>query len=294
MLFWIFAGLMIFLLLAIVAWGLFSFKNERDEYRNSSLNRIVYQDQIAELNQDFARGAISKQELDDGIEEIEKRIIHDAKLSEVSFKDGPKLLTLVILLGIVPPLAIFLYLSVGNPSLVNYTPVVHGGAKVTEDNTLEMDGVQQVDERMLKKYLEESPKDMRGWLQYARILEKEGRWREALNAMDKVFELSPNKAAKEPTLIIEKALIMMELNDPLYRNQIQAELDKAIELNPDDPSSRELAAGYAYQTGDYRKAVEHWNHLLGFYQPGSPEANRLIDAIADAQNRATMQFGGMY
>lgn len=294
MLFWVFAGFMIFILLAIVAWGLFSFKNERDEYRNSSLNRIVYQDQIAELENDFSRGAISKRELDDGIEEIEKRIIHDAKVSEASFKEGPKLLTMVILLGVVPALAISLYLSVGNPSLVNYTPVVHGGAKVTEDNTLEMDKVQQVDEEMLKKYLEESPKDMRGWLQYARILEKEGRWREALHAMDKVFELSPNKAAKEPTLIIEKALIMMELNDPLYRNQIRTELDRAIELNPDEPNSRELAAKFAYETGDYKKAVEHWNHLLGFYQPGSPEANRLIDAIADAQNRAIMQFGGMY
>jgi len=294
MLFWIFAGFMIVLLLAIVGWGLFSFKQERDEYRNSSLNRLVYQDQIAELNNDFARGAISERELNDGIEEIEKRIIHDAKVSEVSFKEGPKVWTLIILLAVVPSLAIFLYLSIGNPSLVNYTPAVHGGAQITEDNTLEMDKVQPVDEEMLKKYLEESPKDMRGWLQYARILEREGRWREALNAMDKVFELSPNKAAKEPSLIIEKALIMMELNDPLYRNQIRAELDKAIALNPDEPRSHELAAVFAYETGDYKKAAEHWNHLLGFYPPGSPEANRLIDAIADAQNRAIMQFGGMY
>jgi cytochrome c-type biogenesis protein CcmH len=293
MLFWFLIAAMILVLLALLSWGLLGFSRDREKVHSSELNRIVYQDQLDELLRDRERGALSQQAYDREVEEIERRILEEAEADETEHTENRASgYTLCGLLILVPVSALFLYSQIGNPSLVDYVPGLVGGATVTADNTLEMGREQNVDESLMKRYLKESPRDVRAWLQYARLLENQKKWHEALEVLDRVFELSPQKMAKSPDLVIERVLVMLQSGDPLLNKKISDEVQRVIDLNPEDPQGWELLGMIAYKNGDYGSAVSAWEKLLTFYPSGSQEALRLMDAIAAARNRQMM--GGMF
>ncbi|MBQ8828618.1 MAG: c-type cytochrome biogenesis protein CcmI [Burkholderiaceae bacterium] len=288
MLFWCCIAFMILVLLGAIAWGLLKPIDRKREDHPNMLNRLVYQDQIDELKRELDRKAISTDTYSRSIEEIERRIINETSVEEVVTRDRLKKQTLIVLFTTIPVVALILYFQIGNPSLSNYFPSTQSGTFITEDNRLDREEMVSIDESTLKKYLKESPNDVRAWLTYARILENQKKWREALEVMDRVFELSPNKIAKNSSLILEKVFLMLQTEDPLYKNKIEKELERAIEEDPNNIEVWEVSGMVAYKNGQYNKAVEAWTKLLSFYPSGSPQSIRLLDAIGEAQNRAFM------
>lgn len=293
MIFWITIAAMIAVLLAMLSFGLLR-KDRGDMGDPLVLNRLVYQDQLDELQSDLDRGAITRDEFDCGVEEIEKRILHEMRSEETVPAGRCRFgkATLAMLFAAIPAAALFIYFQIGNPSLVNYAPALHGGATVTADNRLDFVREQSVDEAMLKEYLSESPQNMRAWLQYARLLAGKEQWRDALEAMDKVFETGSEAAKKSPSLILERVFLMQRTGDPMYRSQMVKELERALKEDPDNAEVLFYAGEAAYRAGFYREAAGYWSRLTAFYPEGSPEAVRLLDAIADAKNREMM--GGYF
>lgn len=293
MIFWLTIAGMIGILLSLIAYGLLH-ETKSEEGDALALNRLVYQDQLDELQADLNRGAVSCIDYDSGVEEIEKRILHEMRPEESCRSGGRNYVkvTLLLLTVVIPAAALTVYFQIGNPSLVNYAPALHGGATVTADNRLDFTREQSVDEAMLRNYLSESPQNMRAWLQYARLLASKGQWRDALAAMDKVFETGSEKARKSPDLILERVYLMQRTEDPMYGVLMKEELERALAEDPDNNEVLSASAATAYRFGRYREAAEFWSRLLAFYPEGSRQALYLLDAIADAKNKEMM--GGFY
>ena len=158
----------------------------------------------------------------------------------------------IFLLVLIPFTAVLLYLSWANPSLVTYkgTPEALAAAQPA-------DRIGQ-----LKTFLKESPRAVRAWLALADEYGREGQYKEALNAMNEAFSVSPNGVAKTADYRVQRAVFALETSDPMLRSQAVSDLEQAVKLEPSNIRALELGGIVAYQSGQYAKAAEFWQELL--------------------------------
>ena len=279
LIFWICAAALLLLLEVCLYIGLRSFS--RNEVENTSLNRLVYQDQFQTLNQELAGQRISKAVYDAELSELETRAVEETEAPLVNYRNRPWIKPAsIFLLVLIPFTAVLLYFSWANPSLVTYkgTPEALAAAQPA-------DRIGQ-----LKTFLKESPRAVRAWLALADEYGREGQYKEALNAMNEAFSVSPNGVAKTADYRVQRAVFALETSDPMLRSQAVSDLEQAVKLEPSNIRALELGGIVAYQSGQYAKAAEFWQELLLLTPQDSPAYSRLLDAISDAKNRAQMNF----
>ncbi len=279
LIFWICAAALLLLLEVCLYIGLHS--SSRNEVENTSLNRLVYQDQFQTLNQELAGHRISKAVYDAELSELETRAVEEIEAPLVNYRNRPWIKPAsIFLLVLIPFTAVLLYFSWANPSLVTYkgTPEALAAAQPA-------DRIGQ-----LKTFLKESPRAVRAWLALADEYGREGQYKEALNAMNEAFSVSPNGVAKTADYRVQRAVFALETSDPMLRSQAVSDLEQAVKLEPSNIRALELGGIVAYQSGQYAKAAEFWQELLLLTPQDSPAYSRLLDAISDAKNRAQMNF----
>lgn len=276
---WICAAALLLLLEVCLYIGLRT--SSRNEVENTSLNRLVYQDQFQTLNQELAGHRISKAVYDAELSELETRAVEETEAPLVNYRNRPWIKPAsIFLLVLIPFTAVLLYFSWANPSLVTYkgTPEALAAAQPA-------DRIGQ-----LKTFLKESPRAVRAWLALADEYGREGQYKEALNAMNEAFSVSPNGVAKTADYRVQRAVFALETSDPMLRSQAVSDLEQAVKLEPSNIRALELGGIVAYQSGQYAKAAEFWQELLLLTPQDSPAYSRLLDAISDAKNRAQMNF----
>ncbi len=279
LIFWICAAALLLLLEVCLYIGLHS--SSRNEVENTSLNRLVYQDQFQTLNQELAGHRISKAVYDAELSELETRAVEEIEAPLVNYRNRPWIKPAsIFLLVLIPFTAVLLYFSWANPSLVTYkgTPEALAAAQPA-------DRIGQ-----LKTFLKESPRAVRAWLALADEYGREGQYKEALNAMNEAFSVSPNGVAKTADYRVQRAVFALETSDQMLRSQAVSDLEQAVKLEPSNIRALELGGIVAYQSGQYAKAAEFWQELLLLTPQDSPAYSRLLDAISDAKNRAQMNF----
>ena len=279
LIFWICAAALLLLLEVCLYIGLRS--SSRNEVENTSLNRLVYQDQFQTLNQELAGHRISKAVYDAELSELETRAVEETEAPLVNYRNRPWIKPAsIFLLVLIPFTAVLLNISWANPSLVTYkgTPEALAAAQPA-------DRIGQ-----LKTFLKESPRAVRAWLALADEYGREGQYKEALNAMNEAFSVSPNGVAKTADYRVQRAVFALETSDPMLRSQAVSDLEQAVKLEPSNIRALELGGIVAYQSGQYAKAAEFWQELLLLTPQDSPAYSRLLDAISDAKNRAQMNF----
>lgn len=187
------------------------------------LNRLVYQDQFQTLNQELAEHRISKAVYDAELSELEARAVEETATPNVAYRNPSWVKPVSIFLCLLVPLtAVFLYFSWANPSLVTYkgTPEAQAAAHPA-------DRIGQ-----LKTFLKESPRAVRAWLALADEFGREGQYKEAVNAMNEAFHVSPNGVAKTADYRVQRAVFALETSDPMLRSQAVSDLEQAVKLEP--------------------------------------------------------------
>ena len=279
LIFWICAAALLLLLEVCLYIGLRS--SSRNEVENTSLNRLVYQDQFQTLNQELAGHRISKAVYDAELSELEARAVEETEAPLVNYRNRPWIKPAsIFLLVLIPFTAVLLYFSWATPSLVTATGTPEALAAAQPADRI----------GQLKTFLKESPRAVRAWLALADEYGREGQYKEALNAMNEAFSVSPNGVAKTADYRVQRAVFALETSDPMLRSQAVSDLEQAVKLEPSNIRALELGGIVAYQSGQYAKAAEFWQELLLLTPQDSPAYSRLLDAISDAKNRAQMNF----
>lgn len=276
LIFWV---IVVGLLLFLEACLYFGLKKKSCRKETASLNRQVYQDELSSLNKALRAKHISESEYKNAVRELEIRVIEESDVPEVVYKDRAWTsyvsLTLCFLF---PALALWMYFSWANPSLINYSHSVNQ----------ESVPAKRPDTALLKAFLKESPNDARGWIFLADDYARSGRFKDAADALGKAFEASPQGVAKTPVYVIQRAVYLLETGDPILRSRASEEVDRAIRLDPTNGEALQLGARLAYLSGNFTKAVKYWDELLPSLTPGTREYSLILDAISDASNRAQM------
>ena len=115
-----------------------------------------------------------------------------------------------------------------------------------------------VAERLLKKYLMQSPTDISAIRMLAEVAVRCGQDEDAENLLRRCLELAPSFDAARYNL----AVILHRRNDP---TSALIEIEKALAADPKSPSYRNLTAVILSRVGEYQRSIELYSHLLDEY-----------------------------
>lgn len=247
------------------------------EVTRTAINAELYRDQMAELERDLAAGSLSRADYEDGLRELQRRLLEDAggeaKSVAAARRAGPS----ALLVGLFVPLAAgLLYFTLG--SLPGLSPEQAQPPKVTAQDIEDM--VARLAARM-----EQNPDDPKGWVMLARSYKAMGRYEESARAFDKAGAL----VQEDPNLLTDYAEALALSTGGSLRGRPSELIARALKLDPAFPDALVLAGTAAYEREEYAAAAAHWERLLEQLPPDSEDARALSESIRKARALAQKQ-----
>ena len=277
-LFWVICAALILIALAFVLPPALQrsaeSKRETDDERKNA-NIAVYRSQLSELEADVRNGIMSEEQYAQDRDEIERRLLEDIATTGTKKATGQPVSArnTAYVLGIgLPLVAIIFYLFVGSPKSMSEPPVTasQAGPRAPQERTQEQI---QANVEKLAKRLESNPSDAQGWTMLARSYSSMERYGEAAGAYAKATELKPNDA----DLLTEYAFVTAMANGRSLEGKPMELIQQALKAEPENAKALQLAGSAAFQSKDYKKAVDYWQRVLK-QVPAESEVGREIAA----------------
>ncbi len=294
--FWITAALFVGVALAFVLPPLLQHAPAETSDGEQEANVEIYRDQLAELEVDLENGLIDATQYQVDRDEIERRLLSDVTIADAPIEKKPKPASVsrnfayLIALAI-PVIAIGFYFLVGTPQAISNPGVagVPSNAAAPNPRAPFAGGPQaegpMTQERMeanvaaLAKRLEQNPDDVQGWRMLARSYSTLEKHKEASDAYARATNLKTDDA----DLWADYAFSLTMANGQQVQGKPLELVNKALQLDPDNPKALQLAGGAAYQAKNYQGAIEHWQRLLRTLPPDSELAQALSQKIEEAR-----------
>lgn len=245
----------------------------------------VYRDQMHELDGDLRRGTLDAGERQAARDELGRRLLDD-EAAPVAVGAGGALgqgarrspVLAAILLAAVPSAAILLYLQLGNPMALwragDMGPMAKDGMGHELSNAQVEGLVNQLAQR-----LRVQPDDAQGWYMLGRSYAALERPADAAAAYAKAVELVPEEAM----LRADYADVLASVDGGSLQGAAQAQIERALALDADQPKALALAASAAMERGDKAQAIAYWERLHRLLPPQSQTAARIAASLAEAR-----------
>ena len=136
----------------------------------------------------------------------------------------------------------------------------------------------------LAERLQTNPDDADGWSMLARSYSVLGRHADALKAYAKAASLRTD----DPTLLADYADSMAVSKNNDLSGEPMKLVERALKLDPSNLKALYLSGTQSFNTKDYATAVKLWEKMVQVAPPGSPFAQQVLPAIAEARS-----LGGM-
>jgi cytochrome c-type biogenesis protein CcmH len=126
--------------------------------------------------------------------------------------------------------------------------------------------------------LKDNPDDLAGWARLARAYKVQGKLDEAAKAYVKTGKLLDTDA----DLLTQYADLLATRANSLQGKPSEL-VNKALSIAPKHPMALMMAGQAAYQVGNFKAAVGHWQTALTVLPANSPDIEPIKAEIADAQ-----------
>jgi cytochrome c-type biogenesis protein CcmH len=133
----------------------------------------------------------------------------------------------------------------------------------------------------LEKRLAQQPNDPAGWARLGRSYQVLNRLPEAKAAYAKAYQLAP----QNPEVLSEYAALLYNENPRQTSGEVFTLFSKLRELNPDHPGALWFLGVAAYEKGEFRVALNSWEHLAKQLPADSEVLSQVRHAIAEANSR---------
>jgi cytochrome c-type biogenesis protein CcmH len=284
---WATALALLLIALAGLLWPLLRETTAAPEGRTDIEARLrqLYRAQRDELDRQALPPADHRQAVD----ELQRRLLDDidraTAAAPAAAPDGPwrKRMPAAVLSVLLPLGALGLYLQVGDPraaaSLAQSRPDTHAGKGIDADAMV----------ARLAERLRQAPDDLEGWMVLARSREVQEDFAAAAQAYQRAAELAARQQAPaelQARLLADLADALASAHGGALDGPVQAALDAALALHPDQPKALALAGTAAARRGDRDAARRHWGRLLPLLEPDSDIALRLRNGIGSLDGGA--------
>ena len=226
-----------------------------DDPRSGDI-RLVYEDQLADLERDVARGVVSENEAEALRTEIARRLLAADKLEDngayqTLSRQLRRAAAIVIALLVVGASAL-LYSLLGNPGLPGVP---------ASDRAEEREYIQNIEK--LANLMKKNPEDPTGWRLLAVGYRATGRLEEAAQAYENAVTLGKQEAS----VLADYGEILVLLNKGQITDRAREVFDQAVAQSPEDERSRYYQALGWMQSGEFEKARTGFQSL----QQSAPE-----------------------
>ena len=266
----------------------------------------VFRDQLCEVERDLARGTITPQEAEGARIEISRRLLAADQKSRRGNAPVPALQGrsgLVAGLALIgtPALAAAIYVGVGAPGVWDQPLASRPDAIAELGGTSIRPGQEEAEAAMagrlpepempdpryaelvakLEGVVADRPDDLQGQRLLANALMNLGRYAEGWRAYDRVIELSGGSA--EAGTHASKAEGMVLAAGGYVSPEAEAEIGRALQLDPTLPIARYYAGVALRQAGRTEEAVAMWERLRRDSPDDAPYLPWLDMMLADAR-----------
>jgi len=289
-LFWVICALMVVVALAFVLPPLLQRPDAKEaEQEQKEANVAIYRDQLSELEADLGNEIVSHEQFEQDRDEIERRLLEDTSVvtaATQSPKDTNGKRGMVYALALALPLvATVFYLKVGDLKAISKS--AEDAANPVSGTASSNPSSQQIEANVaaLAKRLETNPSDGRGWSMLARSYSSMEKYAEASNAYAKATALAPNDA----DLLAEYAFANAMANGRRLQGKSLDLVNQALKLDPENLKALELAGSAAFQSKDYKQAIEYWQRLLKKMPADSEVAEAVNKRLEEAKSLANVK-----
>ena len=253
-------------------------RNGRAQDQGSEV--AVYKDQLAEIERDLAAGLIPAPDAEAARVEISRRLLA-AAASEPAIAPQSNLkwrrAAAVLALAGLPLVAIGVYMPLGSPKLQDF-PLAQRERAPGKAQSLE-NLVEQV-----QQHLEKNPTDGRGWNVLAPVLQRLGRFDDAVRAYRN--SLTYNGESAERRADLGEALSAAA--GGVVTAEAKSEFERAHALDADDPKANYFLGLTAEQDGRKDDAASIWRALLAKAPADAPWRALVQTSLARVGGGGTM------
>lgn len=261
-----------------VAWILVPLLRDRraTDVDRAASNVAILRDQRSELESELRRGAISSEHYEQARQELERRVLEEVAGSPRA--PAPQRSTpwvAVVLAGLVPVVAVLLYIVVGTPDALGphaQSRTAQGEHEVTPEQLEKMVAD-------LAARLEKEPDNVKGWVVLARSYHVMNRIDDAAKAYERAVKLVPD----DPDLLADYADTLAVIAGGNLSGKPLELAKRALAGDPTHWKALALVGTEAFNRKDYRTAVEYWEKLRAIAPPDSPIAQSIDSSIAEAR-----------
>ena len=270
------AGMLLALGLAFVAVPLLRTPRHSASGRVAEIASL-YREQLAELERDRETGLLAPEQYEPAAAELKRRMLGDAAPDAPSGQETsparrlPRW-ALPALIGIAIPLAaVSLYLQLGAPQALN--PPTPPDQFTARDIEAMVEG--------LAVRMKQTPDDVRGWTMLGRSYLMLGRYAESAQAYERALALSP----EDIDLLTSLAAALRAADPGASAGRVADLAARALAIDPDHPGALAFAGIAAFDSGEYRAAVAHWERLRPLLPPDSDLAATIRERLTEARSR---------
>jgi cytochrome c-type biogenesis protein CcmH len=243
----------------------------------------IYRDQLDEVDRDIARGVLARSEAEAAKLEINRRILREDHRVQQAVSTGRPGVLMATAFAI-PIAAFILYNDIGSPDIPSSVFAERSDERIQQASIEAL--AARIRSRLDRDPQQGTPSD---WLLLGQAYVKMQRYEDATYALKKVADI-PQVTAGVVMLYVE-ALVAM--SDGVIGPNASSYIDKALSIDPLDPSAWFYRGTAFEQAGDLSKAREVLIDRVSIASPEEPwidafvnEINRLSELVgADAVTR---------
>ncbi len=255
-------------------------------------NAAVYQDQLAELDAELARGAITQAQWSASRASLERRALDEAEEAVTpatasplpglpsATQSGRSAKTALALGVLVPVAAVALYMLLGTPQALSPDA---DGARQQAVSQEQIEGMVA----KLADRLKSTPEDTEGWIMLGRSYAAMGRFPDSAAAYAKAAAQRP----ADGQLLADYADALGMANGRNLKGEPESLIARALKADASNIKALTLAGTIAYQKADYRKAIALWQAILPQVPADAPFAESVRGIISDAQAQLAATTG---
>jgi cytochrome c-type biogenesis protein CcmH len=242
-------------------------------------DRVVYRDQLREVDRDLSRGVLDPTEAGSARLEIQRRLLsteHHAPGRQMWAAPSPVAAGVVALLMLGGATA--LYLRYGSPSL----PDAPFAERPAQSAAASDGGTPRVDMRQAAQALEQKlladPTNAEGWVLYARTEAMLGDWQKAGAAYRHAIDLGQ----KAPDVFAGYGEMLVLAADGIVSPAAHDAFTEALGVDAKNDVARYYLALADSQAGEEHRAIERWLALAADLPDDSPIREAIARGVAEA------------
>ena len=269
--FWLAAGLLLLIALSFLLIPVLRGRRAQREEDRTALNVALYQERLAELQQQLEEGVLNAGQLEAGRAEAARELLADTEgVAPARVSSLGKALPLLAAI-MVPVLGLGLYLHYGSSDKVELTREFSQPPQSLEEMVAR-----------LERAAAAQPDSAEGLYFLGRAYMAQNRPADAA----KVFERTVVLAGRQPELLGQWAQAQYFADDKQWSDKTQALTDEALKADPKEVTSLGLLGIAAFEGKRYQEAITYWQRLLNEL----PQGDKSREALEGGIERARQQL----